>query len=65
MSEILDVKITKKLANKSDIPNLVNNADLNIKLATLTAKAVKAEQDKISKLKAFNSSYFHGKKFFS
>ena len=35
------------MANKSDIPNFVNNADLNIKLATLTAKAdLKAEQDK-------------------
>ena len=39
--------------------------DLNTKLVTLTTKAeLKAEQDKIVKLQAFDWSYFHGKNFF-
>ena len=64
-SEILDIKIKQeKLVNKSDIPNLVKNSDLNIKLATLATKAeLKAEQHKIVQLQAFDWSYFHGKKF--
>ena len=48
--------------NKSDISNQVKNSDLNTKLATLATKAeLEAEQDKIVKLKAFDSSYFLGK----
>ena len=53
-SEILDVMIKqKKLVNKSDISDLVKNSDLNTKLAILAVEAeLKAEQDKIVKLKA-------------
>ena len=51
----------KGLANKSDICNLIKNTEL----ATLTTEEeLKTEQDKIVKLQAFNSSYFHGKNFF-
>ena len=43
----------KKLVNKSDISDLVKNSDLNTKLAILAVEAeLKAEQDKIMKLKA-------------
>ena len=36
------------------------------KLATLATRAeLKAERDTIAKLEAFDSSYFHGKTFFS
>ena len=43
----------KKLVNKSDISDLVKNSDLNTKLAILAVEAeLKAEQDKIVKLKA-------------
>ena len=65
-SETLDAKIKQKeLFNKLDISNLVNFFDLNTKLVTLATKAdLKAEQDKILKLKAFDSSCFHGKNCF-
>ena len=40
----------------------INNADVNLKLATLATKSeIKAEQDKILQLKSFDSSYFRGK----
>ena len=45
----------------------MNNADLDKKVATLATKAelkLKAEQDEIIKLQAFDSSYFHGKSHF-
>ena len=59
-SDILDVKIKQKeLLNKSIISNLVKSSDLNTRFTTLAQKAeLKAEQDKIVKLKAFDSSYF-------
>ena len=66
-SDILDVKIKQKeLVNKSNISNLVKNSDLNTKLAKLATKAeLKAKQDKIVKLQAFDSSNFHDKNFFT
>ena len=66
MSDILDAKIKqKKLVNKSNAFNLVQNSDLNTKIATLATKSeLKVEQDKIVKLEAFDSSYFHGRTFF-
>ena len=46
--------------NKYDISNLVKNTEL----ATLATKTEsKAEQDKIMKLQAFDSSYFYGNIF--
>ena len=40
MSDILDAKITQKLfVVESDIYDLVNNSDLNIKLEKLATKA--------------------------
>ena len=52
----------KQLVGKSDIAGLINNSNLNKKEATLVTKAeLKAEQDKITKLEAFDSSYFCGK----
>ena len=58
-SERLDARIKQKeLVNKSD------NSDLKTKLCTIKTQAeLKAEQDKIIKLGAFDSSYFHGKNF--
>ena len=50
---------SKNLVDKSDIAGILNNADLDVKLSTLATKAeLKAEQDKIKKLKAFDLSYF-------
>ena len=52
------------LVNKSTISEFINNADLDKKkkVATLAAKSeLKAEQDKITKLEAFDSRYFHDK----
>ena len=58
--KILDGKIIERgLVDKSDISNLVKNSDLNKKLVALTAEVeLKAEQDKIVKLQAFDSSLF-------
>ena len=51
--------------SKSVISNPVKIADFNAKLATLATKAeLKAEQEEIVKLEAFDPSYFHGKFFF-
>ena len=51
------MEITKKLVDKSDIPGFANKLDLNRKKATLATKAqLKAEQEKIKKLEAFDSS---------
>ena len=59
-SNILDTKIKqKKLLNESNVSNLVNDSDLNTKLATLATKAeLKAKQDKIVKLQTHELSYF-------
>ena len=57
INEKLDLEITKKLVDKSDIPGFANKLDLNRKKATLATKAqLKAEQEKIKKLEAFDSS---------
>ena len=60
------MKIKQKgLVNKSDIAGLINNSDLNKKVAMLAAKTeVKAEQDRLTKLQAFDSSYFRAKSHF-
>ena len=65
-NNILDAKIkNKNLINESDIFGFVNNSDLDKEIATLTTKAkVKVDQDKIAKLQAFHSSYFHSKSYF-
>ena len=44
--------------------NLVRKSILNTKFATLATKA-ELKADKILKLEAFNSSYFHGNFVFS
>ena len=52
------------MVDKSDISNLVNNSDLNTKLATLATKAeLEAEQDTIVKLQTHNLSDVLGKIF--
>ena len=61
ISETLDAKIKQKeLIDKSAIAGLINNADLNNNkvAAWATQEQLKAEQDKIKKLQAFDSSYF-------
>ena len=65
-NEKLGLKIKqKKLVSKSDIAGFISNADLDNKIATLAIKAeLKAEQDKIKTLQAFDSSYFRGKNHF-
>ena len=45
--------------------NLVKSFDLNTKLSSLVTKLeLKAVQDKIVKLQAFDSKYFRGKSHF-
>ena len=63
---ILDAKIkVKGLVDKSGISNLAKNSDLSSKFATSATKPkLKAEQDKIVKLQAFDSNYVHGKSHF-
>ena len=58
--KIFDAKINEKNSvEKSDVSNLVKNTDLNTKPNTLVTKAeLKAEHDKIVKLKTHNLSYF-------
>ena len=51
----------KELVDKSAIVRIINNTDLNKKVATLATKVEqKAQQDKITKLQAFDSGYFCG-----
>ena len=51
---------SRNLVDKS-IARSINNDDLDRKVATLVTKAeLTAEQDKITKLQAFDSSYFRG-----
>ena len=57
---------SKNLVDKFDIAEFINNTDLDQKLATLiatleTKAELKAEQDKIIKLQAFDSSYLREK----
>ena len=65
-SEKPDLKIKqKKVVSRFDIAGLINNTDLDKEVATLATKAkLKAKQDKIKKLQAFNSNYFRGKSHF-
>ena len=65
-NQTLDAKIKpKELFDKSAIAGFTNNAGLNKKVETLARKAeLKAEQNKITKWQAFNSSYFRGKSHF-
>ena len=52
---------SRNLVDKSAIARSINNDDLDRKVATLVTKAeLTAEQDKITKLQAFDSSYFRG-----
>ena len=47
------------LVDKSDIFSLIDNSDLDKKIATSATKAeLKSEQRKTTKLQAFDSSYF-------
>ena len=49
----------KELVDKSAIAGFINNADLDKKIAILGTKAeLKAEQDKIIKLQAFDATCF-------
>ena len=59
-SDILDAKTKwKGLVDKSDTSNLVTISDLYAKIWTLSTKPeLKAEQDKIVKLKTYDLSYF-------
>ena len=53
------------LVDKSDIFSLIDNSDLDKKIATSAKKAeLKSEQRKTTKLQAFDSSYFHTKSHF-
>ena len=65
-NEKLGLKIKQKeLVSKSDIAGFISNTDLDNEVATWAIKAeLKAEQDKIKKLQAFDSSYFRGKNHF-
>ena len=47
------------------IAGFINNSELDRKVATLATKAeLKEEQDKITKMQAFDSSYFRAKNHF-
>ena len=64
---VVDISIkSKSLVDKSYIAGFINNAELDKKkVATLALKAeLKAEQDKIIRLQAFDSSYFRDKNHF-
>ena len=65
-SQALDPKIKQKeLGDKSAIAGFIKTADLDKKSVTLAKKTeFKAEQDKILKLLAFDSSYFRCKSHF-
>ena len=56
---------SKELVNKSGVVGFINNAELDGKVTALETKVeFKAEQNKIIKLQAFESSYFRGKNHF-
>ena len=59
-NDIFTNKIKSKgSVNKSANAGSIDNADLDNKIATVATKAeLKTEQDKITKLKAFDSSFF-------
>ena len=52
----------KELVDKSGIDGFLDYSDLDEKITSLALKTkLKAEHDKIAKLKAFDSSYFYSK----
>ena len=56
---------SEELVDKPAIVGLINNADLNNKIATLATKAeLEREQNKTKKLQTFNLSHFRGKNYF-
>ena len=63
---ILDAKTeNERLVNKCDIFEFINGSDLDDKIVTLGTKAdLKAEQERIAKIQAFDSNYFWGKSHF-
>ena len=63
---ILDAKTeNERLVNKSDIFEFINGSDLDDKIVTLGTKAdLKAEQERIAKIQAFDSNYFWVKSHF-
>ena len=66
-NEKIDLKIKlKELANKFDIAGFIDNSDFNKKGGNISNKSriKKAEQDKITKLEKFYSSYLRGKSHF-
>ena len=65
-NKIIDDKVKeKKLVNETTISRVMNNSDLNKRIEELATKVdLKAEQNKILKLQAFDSSYFPSKSHF-
>ena len=62
---LLDAKIrNKKLVNESDISGFLNDNDLNEKIKTARKVELKAVQNKILKLQAYDLSLFVGQSFF-
>ena len=58
-SDILDARLKQKeLVKKSDISNLVKISDLHTNFTKATKAELKAEQNKIIELQAFDSTYF-------
>ena len=66
MNEIIDNKIKEKqLVKNSNISGFKDNINLEKIIATLATKTeLKTEQDKITKLQTFDSTYFGGKNHF-
>ena len=55
----------KKLVNEFNTSGFIDNSDLDKRITTLATKAeLKAKQDKIVKIQAFDSIYFRGKSHF-
>ena len=53
------------MVNKSNISGFINNSAIDKKIAALATKGkLKAEQNKIVKIQAFDSFYFCSKSFF-
>ena len=66
-NEILNAKLkNKKLVNKSDISEFINNSDLDKKIETFATKVeLKAEQNEIVTLQTYDFSLFIGWNYFS
>ena len=64
-NDIINAKIKQKKLSKSDTFKFVNNSDLDNEVASLAIKVeLKAQQDKIGRLQAFDSSLFIGQSYF-